>query len=154
MPSDYLTEYNTLRNNALHSTRTLNTKTETVVRWRALSVMFNVTCYAHVWRNNRLYDKSNVACSCGRCYRNPKRSLMIVSTHVLLLKAAESFLETSQCTNFTEKSVLRDVKKADFIRCWLRSELKNPEETEDFYEEKRKKSSVPPVLSGFGEDPD
>jgi len=26
--------------------------------------------------------------------------------------------------------------------------------TEDFYKENRKKSFVPPVLSGFGEDPD
>jgi len=26
--------------------------------------------------------------------------------------------------------------------------------TEDFYKEKRKKSFVPPVSSGFGEDPD
>jgi len=67
------------------------------------------------------------------------------------MKAAESFVETSQCTNFTEKSRLRDVKRADFIRYWRRSGLKNPD---NFYKEKRKKSFVPPVLSGFGEDPD
>jgi len=30
---------------------------------------------------------------------------------VLRPKAAESFLETSQCTHFTEKSGLRDVKE-------------------------------------------
>jgi len=32
------------------------------------------------------------------------RSLLIVSTHVLRLKTAESFVETSQCTYVTEKS--------------------------------------------------
>jgi len=47
---------------------------------------------------------------------NPKCSLLIVSTHVLRLKAAESFLKTSECTKFTEKSGLRDEKRADFIR--------------------------------------
>jgi len=52
---------------------------------------------------------------------------------VLCLKAAESFLETSQCTLRTqqcvsgEKSGLRDVKTADFIRYWRRSGLKNPD---------------------------
>jgi len=51
--------------------------------------------------------------------------------------------------HFTEKSGLREVKKTDFIRYWRRSG-----KTEDFYKEKRKKSFVPPVLSGFGEDPD
>jgi len=45
----------------------------------------------------------------------------------LRLKAAESFLETSQCTYFTEKSGLRDVKRADFTRHWRRSGLKNPD---------------------------
>jgi len=33
-----------------------------------------------------------------------------VNTLVLRLKAAESFLEISQCTSFTEKSALRDMK--------------------------------------------
>jgi len=53
---------------------------------------------------------------------NAKRSWGIVSTLVLRLKAAESFLETSQCTLRTqergsaEKSGLRDAKRADFIR--------------------------------------
>jgi len=42
---------------------------------------------------------TNVARSCGRCYHNSKRSLVIVSTLVLHLKAAESFLVTSQCTS-------------------------------------------------------
>jgi len=44
--------------------------------------------------------------------------LLIVSRHMLRLKAAESFLETSQCTYFTEKctyftekSGLRDVEQ-------------------------------------------
>jgi len=46
---------------------------------------------------------------------------LIASTYVLRLKAAESFLETSQCTYFTEKSGLRDVITADFIRYWRRS---------------------------------
>ena len=44
---------------------------------------------------------------------------------MLHLKAAKSFLKTSQCTYFTEKSVLRDVKRADFIWYWRRSRLKN-----------------------------
>jgi len=54
-------------------------------------------------------------------------SLVIVSTLVLRLKAAESFLETSQCTleaqqhGRAEKSGLQDVKRADFIRNWRRS---------------------------------
>ena len=58
MPSKYLTEYNTLRGKALLFTRKLNTYqyTETLVRRRAFSNMFNVISYARVWRNNRLYD--------------------------------------------------------------------------------------------------
>jgi len=49
-----------------------------------------------------------------------------VSTPALRLKAAESFLETSQCTLRTqergsiEKYGLRDAKRADFIRYWRR----------------------------------
>jgi len=40
-----------------------------------------------------------LARSCGRCYHNSiVRSLVTVSTLVLRLKTAESFLETSQCT--------------------------------------------------------
>jgi len=104
------------------------------MRRRTFSVMFNVVCYARAWRNNRLYDLSNVACSCCRCCNNPKRSLLIVSTHVLRLKASESFLETSQCTYFTKKSGLRDVKRADFIRYWRRSGLKNPDKPKIFIE--------------------
>jgi len=72
---------------------------------------------------------------------------------MLRLKDAESFLKTSQCTYFTEKSGLRDVKRAYFIRYWRRSGLKNPDKPK-ICKEKRKKSLVPPVLSGFGEDPD
>jgi len=90
-----------------------------------------------VWRNNRFYGKSNVACSCGRCYDNAKAfrrntsvlTLLIVSTLVLRLKAAEYFLENSQCAlhlriqqrETAEKSGLRDEKRADFIRNWRRS---------------------------------
>jgi len=50
MPSKHLTEYNTLRCNALHFTRKLNTNqyTETVVRRRPFSDMFNVISYARV----------------------------------------------------------------------------------------------------------
>jgi len=77
-----------------------------------------------------------------------------VSTHVLRLKAAESFLETNHCTYFTEKSGLRDVKRAHFVRYWRRSGLKNPDKPKIFIKKKEKKSFVPPVLSGFGEDPD
>jgi len=57
-----------------------------------------------------------------------------VGTHVLRLKAAESYQETSQCTYLTG--------------------LKNPDKPKIFINEKRKKSFVPPLLSGFGEDPD
>jgi len=64
-------------------------QTETVVWRRALSVMFSVICYAHLWRKNHLCDQSIVAYSCGRCYDNSERSLVVVST--LLLKGAESF---------------------------------------------------------------
>ena len=91
--------------------------------------MFNATCYARVWRNNRPCDELNVARSCCRCYHDAKRSLVIVSTLVLRLKAAEFFLETSECTLRTqeresaEKSGLRDAKRADFIRY---IGLKNP----------------------------
>ena len=55
-----------------------------------------------------------------------------MSTHVLRLKAAESFLGTSQCTYFIEKFGLRDVKRADFIRYWRRSGLKNPDKPKIF----------------------
>jgi len=50
MPSKHLTEYNTLRGNALHFTRKLNTNqfTETVVRRPSFSDMFNVIIYARV----------------------------------------------------------------------------------------------------------
>ena len=57
---------------------------------------------------------------------------MIVSTLVLRLKAAESFLESSQCTYFTEKSGLRDAKRSDFIRSWRRTGLKNPDKPKIF----------------------
>jgi len=58
MPSNHLTEYNTLKGNALHFARKLNTNhyTETLVRRRSFSDMFNVINYARVWRSNRLYD--------------------------------------------------------------------------------------------------
>jgi len=50
MPSKHLAEYNTLRGNALHFTRKLNTNqyTETLMRWRSFSVLFNVISYAPV----------------------------------------------------------------------------------------------------------
>jgi len=47
-----------------------------------------------------------------------------MSTHVLHMKAAESFLETSQCTNFTEKSGSGDY--------WQRPGLKNPDKPKIF----------------------
>jgi len=60
----------------------------------------------------------------GICQGRGPESALIVSTYVLRLKAAESFLETSEwCTYFTEKSGVRDVKRADFIRYWRRSGL-------------------------------
>jgi len=100
--------------------------------------MFNVICYARVWPNNRLYDESNIARGCGRSYDNSKRWLVIVSTLVLHMKAAESFLETSQCTLRTqqcasgEKSGLRVVKREDFIRHRRRSGLKIPDKPKIF----------------------
>ena len=50
MPSKHLTEYNTLRGDALHFTCKLNTNqyTETLVRRRSFSDMFNVISYVHV----------------------------------------------------------------------------------------------------------
>ena len=57
---------------------------------------------------------------------------------MLRLKAAESFLEISQCTQRThqrgsaEKSGLRDVKRANFFRYWRRSGLKNPDKPKIF----------------------
>jgi len=61
-----------------------------------------------------------------------------MSTLVLRLKAAESFLETSLCTLRTqergsaEKSGLQDAKRADFIRYWWRSGLKNQDKPKIF----------------------
>jgi len=49
---------------------------------------------------------------------------------VLGLKPAEKFHKDQLVHNFTEKSGLRDVKRADFIRYWRRSELKNPERSQ------------------------
>jgi len=63
---------------------------------------------------------------------------VIVSILVLRLKASESFLETSQCTQRTqqrgsaEKSGLLDVKRANFIQYWQRSGLKNPDKSKIF----------------------
>jgi len=51
---------------------------------------------------------------------------------MLRLKAAESFVETSQWTDVTEKFGLRDVKRADFIRYWRRSGLKNRDKPKIF----------------------
>jgi len=50
MPSKHLTEYNMLRGNALHFIRKLNTNqyTETLVRRRSFSDMFNVISFARV----------------------------------------------------------------------------------------------------------
>ena len=58
MSSKHLTEYNTLKGNAVHFTRKLNTNqyTETLVRRCSCSDMSDVISYARVWRNNRLYD--------------------------------------------------------------------------------------------------
>jgi len=63
---------------------------------------------------------------------------VIVSTFVLLLKAAKYFLETSQCTFYNtkrgsaEKSGLRDVKTADFIQYWQWSGFKNSGKPKSF----------------------
>ena len=102
------------------------------MRRRALSVCSH---------SNPLYSDSNVALKCGRYY-NSKRSFVSVSTLVLRLKAAESYLETSeyplktqQCVR-GEKSGLRDVNRADFVRWWRRSGFKKSELTEDFHNDK------------------
>jgi len=71
----------------------------------------------------------------------PKCSLLIVSMHVLRLKAAEPFVETSQHTYFTEKSGLRDVKRADFIQYWQRSGLKNPDKSNIFIKKNERNHS-------------
>ena len=70
----------------------------------------------------------NVARSCGRCYHNSKRSLAIVSTFVLRLTVGESFVETrTQQRGNAEKFWLRHGKRANSIRNWRRSGLKNPD---------------------------
>jgi len=61
--------------------------------------------------------------------------------HVLRLKAAESFPEASQCTYFTEKSGLRNVKRADFIRYWRRSGLKYPDKPKIFIKKNERNHS-------------
>jgi len=53
-----------------------------------------------------------IANCCGRCYHNSERSLLIVSMLVLRLKAAESFLETSQCT--WEHNTVEVQKNSDY----------------------------------------
>jgi len=45
-------------------------------------------------------------------------------------------------------------KKSRFYPVLAKIRIKTFGYTEDFYKENRKKSFVPPVLSGFGEDPD
>ena len=60
---------------------------------------------------------------------------------MLRLKAAESFVETSQCTYFTEKSGLRDVNRADSIRYWRRSGLKNPDKPKMFVKKNERNHS-------------
>ena len=123
----------------LYTSHTNSTLINTLKAW--FSIMFNVMRYARVRSNYRLYDQSNVACSCCRCCNNPKCSLLIVNTYVLRLKAAESFLDTSQCTYFTEKSGLLDVKRADFIRYWRRSGLKNPDKSKMFIKKNERNHS-------------
>jgi len=59
-------------------------------------------------------------------FHNSKCLLVIVSTFVLRLKAAELFQWPVSALKSTaawkcKKSGLRDVKRADFIRCWRRS---------------------------------
>ena len=72
MPFRHLTECSTLRGNALHT----HTQYWSINWNRAAAACFErllkVICYARVWRNNRLYDHPNVACSLGRCYHNSK----------------------------------------------------------------------------------
>jgi len=43
----------------------------------------------------------------------------------------------TQTLGNVEKSGLRDVKRAEFIRYWPRSGLKNPDKPKIFYKEKR-----------------
>jgi len=102
-----------------------------VVRQCALSVMFNVICYARVWH------KSHHS-SCDQCYDISICWLVIASTIVLHLKGAKSFLKTSECTLRIQQSVsgekyeLRDVRRADIIQYWRRSGLKNPDKPNVF----------------------
>jgi len=76
------------------------------------------------------------------CYNNSERSLVIVSTLVLRLKADESFPETSQCT----------LERADFTRNWRRFGLRNLNKPKIFIKKNVTNHSLP-VLSGLGEDP-
>jgi len=45
-------------------------------------------------------------------------------------------------------------EKSIFYPVLAKIRIKKSGKTEDSYKEKRKKSSAPPVLFGFGEDPD
>ena len=101
LQTSYQVQY-ILRDNASHAHWTLINGLKPSAAACLQRYMFSVIYYAHVRRNIRLYDWSNVAWNCGRCYHYPKRSLLIVSTYVLCLKDAESYLETSQCTHFPE----------------------------------------------------
>jgi len=64
--------------------------------------------------------------SCGRCYDNSKRSLVVVRTFVLRLKAANSFLRDQsmhlrpQLRGSAEKSGLRGCEKSRFHPEWAK----------------------------------
>jgi len=51
-----------------------------------------------------------------------------------------------------EKSGLRDEKRADFVRSWRRSELKNPDKPKIFIKKNVRNHSF--RTTSFGEDPD
>ena len=86
--------------------------------------MFNIS-HARVWRNNRLYTIS--------------RMLHAVASVVIIIPYARWWFWAWLCCAWKlpnrskgQKSALRDVERADFIRYWRRSGLKNPDKPKIF----------------------
>jgi len=110
----------TIHSRIILCTSTLNTdqQTETVVPRRALSVVFSVMSYVHVWRNNRLYAISQLLTAVAAVvssYHNSKPSLVIVSTPVLRLKSCQIF-PWDQSVHFKNTTVSK-YRKIRIARC-------------------------------------
>ena len=113
-----------------------------MVQRRTLNVMFNVVCYARVWRHNRLYDYPNVACSCGRCYHN-SYTLVGDREHACVAPECCRIFPRGLSVHFKSATAwkcrkirIKRCKKADFIRYWRRSGFKNPDKPKIFIKKK------------------